>query len=77
MGNRRPIKTKDWIRFLEAHDCQYKRTKASHSCYKCKGAKRPIVVREAHKEIPVLHLHTSLKSLGKTFDYLYAWLEGN
>jgi predicted RNA binding protein YcfA (HicA-like mRNA interferase family) len=74
---RRPIKTKDWIRFLEGHKCRYSRTTASHTMYKCPKCFRTIVFRAKSKEIPVIHLQTNLKTLGFTFEYLYDWLKNN
>ncbi len=72
-----PIKTKDWERFIEAHNCKYKRTKASHTHYQCPGCFRPITHRPKDKEVPVLHLKTNLKTMRLTLDYLYKWLEDN
>ena len=40
MGNNRPVKTKDWVAFLLAHDCKYQRTKASHVHYNKKCLKK-------------------------------------
>lgn len=77
MGNNRPIKTKHWIAFLEAHDCKYARTKASHVHYKCKGCFRTITFRDKYDEVPALHLKTNLTSMGKTLEYLYKWVEEN
>ena len=70
-----PIKTKIWIAFLEAHQCRYLRTRSSHTHYKCPNCIRTIVFRETSKEIPVLHLKTNLKTLGKSLEYLYEWIE--
>ena len=77
MGNNRPVKTKCWIKFLEAHGCQYKRTKASHDHYKCPGCFRTITFRGKDKAIPPLHLQTNLKTMGKTLQELYDWIEKN
>ena len=74
---RRPIKTKDWLRFLKAHNCKYKRTKASHDHWQCPGCFRPVTHREKDKDIPPMHLQTNLKTMGLDFDYLYKWLEDN
>lgn len=74
---RRPIKTKDWIRFIVAHGCKYKRTKASHVYYQCPNCFRPITHREKGKDIPPMHLASNLKTMGKTLDYLYQWLKDN
>jgi hypothetical protein len=77
MGNNRPVKTKDWIAFLLAHNCKYLRTKASHDHWKCKGCFRTITHREKDNEIPAMHLRTNLKSMGLTIQYLYDWIEKN
>lgn len=77
MGNNRPIKTKIWIRFLEEHGCEELRTRASHTQYKCPNCIRPITLRTAHKEIPPLHLQTSLRTMGLTMKYLYDWIKKN
>lgn len=77
MGNNRPVKTKDWIAFLEAQGCKYIRTTASHSHYKCPKCLRTITHREKDKEIPALHLRTNLATLGKKLSDLYEWIEQN
>lgn len=77
MGNNRPVKTKFWVMFLKAHGCKYLRTKASHDHYKCPNCWRTITHREKNKEIPALHLRTNLKTMGKTLEYLYNWIEKN
>ena len=77
MGNNRPVKTKDWIRFLEAHGCEYLRTKASHDHWKCPNCFRTITHREKDKEIPSMHLRTNLKTMGKVLKDLYEWIENN
>lgn len=75
MGNNRPVKTKDWVRFLEFKNCKYLRTKASHVHYKCPNCWRTITFRDKDKEIPVTHLRTNLKTLGLTLGDLYAWID--
>jgi len=77
MGNSRPVKTKDWIKFIEAHGCRYSRTKASHTHYKCPRCIRPIVFWTKPKDVPFIHLKTNLETMGKTGEYLYAWIEEN
>ncbi len=77
MGNNRPVKTKDWIAFLKAHDCNYLRTTASHDHWKCKGCFRTITHREKDDEIPPTHLRTNLKSMNLTIHYLYEWIKNN
>lgn len=77
MGNNRPVKTKDWIAFLESKNCYKARTKASHDHYKCPGCFRTITHREKDKEIPALHLKTNLFSMGLTLKDLYDWIDKN
>ena len=77
MGNNRPIKTKTWIKFLKAHGCVFKRSKASHFHYKCPKCFRTVTHRENDKEIPALHLRTNLNTMGKNLEYLYDWVEKN
>lgn len=77
MGNNRPVKTKDWIAFLEGHNCKYIRTRASHDHYKCPNCIRTITHREKDKEIPALHAKTNLQTMGKTLQDLYEWIDKN
>jgi predicted RNA binding protein YcfA (HicA-like mRNA interferase family) len=77
MGNNRPVKTKDWVAFLEANKCSYIRTKASHDHYKCPGCFRTITHREKDKEIPAMHIRTNLATMGKTISELYDWIDKN
>ena len=77
MGKYRPIKTKDWVAFLEAHGCKYKRTASSHDHYKCPNCFRTITHREKDPEIPALHLKTNLTTIGYSFEYLLEWIENN
>ena len=77
MGNNRPVKTKDWIAFLQSNKCNYLRTKASHDHYKCPGCFRTITHREQDKEIPSMHLKTNLTTMGKTLAELYDWIDKN
>ena len=77
MGNNRPVKTKCWVKFLEAHKCKYLRTKASHDLYKCPNCFRTITHREKDKEIPALHLQSNLKTMGYDLQYLYNWIKEN
>jgi hypothetical protein len=60
------IPTKDFILFLESKGLVYRGTKASHDKYDRidKPLKRPVIIRSNYKEIPLLHIHTNLKTLG-------------
>lgn len=77
MGKNRPVKTKDWLKFLKAHGCKKKRTTASHDLWDCPDCLRPITHRELSKEIPALHLKTNLLTMGLTLEYLYKWIQDN
>lgn len=77
MGNNRPVKTKDWLAFLDAHECKYKGTKGSHDHYRCPGCFRTITHREKDKEIPAMHLKTNLATMGMKLQDLYDWIEKN
>jgi predicted RNA binding protein YcfA (HicA-like mRNA interferase family) len=70
----KPIKTKYWIKFLEAHGCIFKRTKGSHVHYKCPDCIRTITLRTKDKEIPPLHLKTTLETMGFDMEYLLKWI---
>lgn len=76
MGNR-PVKTKYWIKFLQAHGYTHVRTKASHDHYTCPNSGRTITFRSKDKEIPPLHLRTNLFTMNKDLEYLYLWIEDN
>ena len=77
MKYNKPTKTKDFIRFLEGHDCMYKRTRASHDHYKCPKCFRTITFRGKAKEIPFIHLASNLKTMNMTVEYYYNWLKEN
>lgn len=77
MGNNRPIKTSDFIKFLTAHKCKYVRTKASHDLWQCPRWCRKITFRSKDKEVPSVHLKTNLTTMGLDLRYLYYWLEKN
>ena len=72
MGNNRPVKKEDWIRFLQHYDCKEVRHKGtSHQHWKCPNTFRTITFRGQGKEIPALHLKTNLTSMGYDLNYLY------
>jgi len=78
LGNNRPVKLKDWIKFLVAHNCSKKRHKGtSHQHWKCPNCRRTITFRSQYKEIPAMHLKTNLTTMQYNLDYLYKWLENN
>lgn len=63
------IPTHRFIAWLESLGLRYERTKASHDHYNYpkgnpKRLTRTVTVRTKYKEIPILHIHTNLKTLG-------------
>jgi len=62
--------TKRWLKWLALHGLVYERTKGSHSIYNhpTKPFDRPIVVREAEKEVPGCHIHTTLKTMKISYE---------
>ena len=78
MGNNRPVKVKDWERFLTAHECKFVRhASGSHEHWKCPNCLRTITHRSQEKDVPALHLKTNLTTMKLTLEYLYDWLEKN
>ncbi len=67
------ISTKRFIAWLESIGLVYERTKASHDHYNYpkghpKRLTRTITLRSKYKEIPILHIHTNLKTLNISKD---------
>lgn len=65
----KPIPTKRFIKWLESKGLIHERTEASHAHYNYperdpRRLTRTITVRPKYKEIPILHIHTNLKTLG-------------
>jgi len=77
MGNNRPVKTKCFIKYLLHLGCEKKGVKASHHKYKCPNCQRPIIIREADKEIPPMHVRSCAKTLGVSVQTIYDWIEKN
>ena len=77
MGNYRPVKTKDFRKFLEAHKCRFLGKESSHEKWKCPRCFRTITFRYIDKTIPALHLKTNLKTMGLTLKDLHSWIEEN
>lgn len=69
------ISTRKFIAWLESIGLEYERTKASHDRYNYlkghpKRLIRTITIRSKYKEIPILHIHTNLKTLGISKDII-------
>ena len=64
MGTKKAVKTSCWLKYLKFQGCIKKKDSGgSHSKYAKKGMFRSLTVRENDKEVPELHIHTSLKTL--------------
>ena len=76
MGEFRPVKTKDFIKFLKKYNCYRVEEKSggSHFYWKKPGLTRRITIREADKDIPPFHIKTNLQTLGLKFEDLEAFL---
>lgn len=78
MGKSRPVKTSCFIKFLEHKGCKRKSNSGgSHTSYKCPNCWRSIVIREADKEVPALHITTNSKTLNVTVEDILNWIEKN
>ncbi|RYD54875.1 MAG: hypothetical protein EOP56_18070 [Sphingobacteriales bacterium] len=58
-----------FVKWLEWHGLEYQRTKDSHDHYNYperhpKRLLRTVTVRTKYKDIPILHIHTNLKTMG-------------
>ena len=67
------IPTSKFIAWLESLGIKYERTRASHDHYNYpKGdprrLSRTITIRTKYKDIPMLHIHTNLKTMGVSKD---------
>lgn len=65
----KPIPVHKFIKWLESIGLEYQRTESSHDHYNYperhpKKLTRCITVRTKYKDVPLLHIHTSLKTLG-------------
>ena len=65
-----------WLAFLAFCGLEYKRTEASHDVYDLPDGSlpRPVIVRPGKDvQVPLLHMHTTLKTLGKQMKDFTAW----
>jgi predicted RNA binding protein YcfA (HicA-like mRNA interferase family) len=61
------IETRLFIKFLKSIGLEYKRTKGSHEIWDNINEpllERPVIFRGNEKQIPTMHLHTNLLTLG-------------
>ena len=73
----KPVPTKIFIRFLKSLGIIYVRTHASHDIFDNpkKPLPRPVVIRMKNKEIPLLHIHTTLETIGVSKKEFEDWLK--
>jgi predicted RNA binding protein YcfA (HicA-like mRNA interferase family) len=64
------IKRKDFVKVLEYLGLKLDRVKGDHSIYKKEGLLRPVVIAK-HKDIPLMHIQTNLKTLGISLTEFY------
>lgn len=74
MGQLKPIPRQKWIKFLKQEGLSHKRTTASHEVWDRldNPLPRPIIVRTTDRDIPRLHLKTSLETLGMSVNEFLA-----
>ncbi len=62
----KPIPLIKYKKFLKSISCIYIRTKGSHEIWNKEDDSliRPIIFRTNKKEVPIIHIHTNLKTLG-------------
>jgi len=73
------IETELFIEYLKSLGLRYERHKSSHYVFDWPEDKpqldRPLIVRIKHKEIPILHIHTNLATLGISHKEFEKWLK--
>jgi len=73
------IETALFIEYLQSLGLVCIRNESSHFVFDNPPDKpqleRPIIVRTKHKEIPVLHIHTNLATLGVSHKEFEKWLK--
>ena len=73
----KPVPTKVFIKFLKSLGIIYVRTHASHDIFDNPGKPlpRPVVLRTKYKDIPLLHIHTTLENIGVSKKEFENWLK--
>ena len=73
----KPIPTKIFIPFLKSRGIIYIRTHASHDIFDNLGnpLSRPVVIRTKFKDMPLLHIHTTLETIGISKKEFEEWLK--
>lgn len=76
MSSPPPIPTDCFIKFLKYKMCSpSKGTK--HNKWKCPECRRSITFDRSHKEIPYLHVHSTLRNMGSNMSYFKKWAKEN
>jgi predicted RNA binding protein YcfA (HicA-like mRNA interferase family) len=75
----KPVPTRKFLRFLKSKGVVYIRSEASHDIYDNPQQPlfRPIVVRTKYKDVPLLHIHTSLENIGVSKKEFEEWMKKN
>ena len=75
----KPVPTRKFLKYLKSKEIVYIRTESSHDIYDNpeKPLLRPIVIRTKYKEIPLLHIHTTLQNIGVSKKEFENWLKRN
>jgi len=71
------VPTKIFIQFLKSRGIVYIRTHASHDIFDnpASSLSRPVVIRTKYKDIPLLHIHTTLENIGVSKKEFEEWLK--
>lgn len=70
--------TAKWLKWLQFRGLERKRSKGSHFVWDhpAHPYDRPIVVREAEKDVPGCHIHTTLKTMNVKYQDFQNEIEG-
>ena len=73
----KPVSTKIFIQFLKSKGIVYIRTHSSHDIFDNpqRPLPRPVVIRMKYKDIPLLHIHTTLENIGVSKKEFEEWLK--
>jgi predicted RNA binding protein YcfA (HicA-like mRNA interferase family) len=73
----KPVPTKIFIQFLKSRGIVYIRTHASHNIFDnpVSPLSRPVVIRTKFKDMPLLHIHTALETIGVSKKEFEEWLK--
>lgn len=73
----KPVPTKIFIQFLKSRGIVYIRTHASHDIFDnpVSPLSRPVIIRTKYKDMPLLHIHTTLETIGVSKKEFEEWLK--